>query len=63
MNENKNNFDENFNNGNYKKTVRKLHDAGWKNSYFTSDDVAMLGHGCDVSQYIKFYDQQLEHYQ
>ena len=39
---------------NYKKTVKKLHGTGWKNSYFTSADVSMLGYGCGVSQYPKF---------
>ena len=34
---------------NYKKTVKKLHDTGWKNSYFTSGGVCMLGYGCGVS--------------
>ena len=44
LNDNENNFDEIFYNKNYKKTVRKLHDAGWKNSYFIYADVDMLVH-------------------
>ena len=36
LNDNKNNFHENFNDKNYKITVSKLHDYGWVNSYFTS---------------------------
>ena len=27
---------------------------------FTSDDIAMLGHGCSVSQYPQFYHRHLE---
>ena len=30
LNDNKNDFDENFNDNNYKITVKKLHDDGWK---------------------------------
>ena len=63
LNDNENNFDEKFNNENYNKTVSKLHDAGCKNSYFTSADVALLGSWCGVSQYPQLYDQQLENYQ
>ena len=37
------------------RTVRKLHDAGWKHSYFTSAGIYMLGHGCGVSQYPHFF--------
>ena len=51
LNDNEKTFDEKFNDNNYKKTVRKLHNSGCKNSYFTSVDVAMIGHGCGVSQY------------
>ena len=39
-----------------------MHDAGWKN-IFTSADVSMLGYGCGVSQYLQFYDQNLDEYQ
>ena len=39
----------------YKKTVRKFHDTGWKNSYHTSADVSMLSYGCGVSQYPQFF--------
>ena len=58
MNDNKNSFDENFNNENYKKTARKLHDDGWKNGYFTSADVSKLSNGCVVSQFPQLYDHQ-----
>ena len=51
LNENKNNLDEKLNDRNYNKAVMKLHDDGWENSFFTSTDVYMLGHGCGVSQY------------
>ena len=63
LNDNENNFYVNFNNDNNKKTVSKLHDAGWENGYFTSADIAMLVHGCSVSQYPQLYDQQPENYQ
>ena len=59
LNENENNFDEKLNDKNYKRTVMKLHDTGCKNSFSTSADVSMLGHGCVVSQYPYFYDQHL----
>ena len=36
---------------NFRMTVRKLHDCGWKNSSHISADVAMLGYGCGVSVY------------
>ena len=39
----------------YKKTVRKFHDTGWKNSYHTSVDVSMLSYGCGVSQYPQLF--------
>ena len=48
---------------NYKKTVRKLHDTGCKNSYHTSTDVSMLGYGCGVSQYTQFFVKDLYMYQ
>ena len=48
---------------NNKRTVNKLHDAGWKNGYFYSSDAAMLGNGCGVSQYPQFYDRELDKYQ
>ena len=54
-------FDEKLKDENYKITVNKLHDAGWENSYFASVDVAMLVHGCCVSQYPQFYYQNLEY--
>ena len=63
MNERENNFDENFNDNNYKKTFMKLHDDDWRNIFFTSADVDMLVHGCGVSQYPTFYYRQLEKYQ
>ena len=48
-----------LNYGNYKKTINKLRDAGWENSYFKSDDVSMIGHGCVVSSYPQFYDHKM----
>ena len=49
MNEDDNNFHEQSNNINNKRTVRKLHDDGWKNSYSTSAGFSMLGYGCGLS--------------
>ena len=43
---------------NFKQTVSKLHDSGWKNSSHISSDVAMLGYGCGVSVYPQFYDKK-----
>ena len=63
LNEDDNHFEQQLNYINYKKTVKKLHDAGWKKSYFTSDDVSMLGYGCGVSQYPQFYVEYLDMYQ
>ena len=40
---------------NYKETLRKFLNTGWKNSYHTSADVPMLGYGCDVSMYPQFF--------
>ena len=45
------------------KTVRKFHGSGCKNGYFTSSGVAMLDHGCGVSQYLQIYSQHLENHQ
>ena len=56
-------FFEQLNEFNYKRTFRKLHNAGWKNSYFTSADVYMLGYGCGVSQYPQSYYQNFDKYQ
>ena len=45
------------------KKEEKLHDAGCKNSYFTSADVFMLGYGRGVSRYPHFYAKYLDMYQ
>ena len=63
LNEDDNFFEEQFNYINYKKTVKTLHDSGWKNSYFTSADVYILGCGYGVSQYPQFYVKDLDMYQ
>ena len=57
LNEDVNNIDNQLSLDNFKTTVRKLHDCGWKNSSHKSTDVAMLGYGCGVSMYPKFYDK------
>ena len=41
----------------------KLHDDGWENSSFASDDVYVLGYGCGVSQYPQYYHIDLYKYQ
>ena len=48
---------------NYKKTVRKLHDTGWKNSYHTSADFSMLGYEFGVSKYPPLFVEDLDMYQ
>ena len=48
---------------NYKKTLKPLHDYGWKSSYFTSADVSIFGYGFGVSQYHQFYVKDLDMYQ
>ena len=48
---------------NYKETVMKLHDVGWKTRFSASADVYMLGYGYGVSQYPQFYYQELKKYQ
>ena len=40
---------------NYKKKVKRLHDTGCKNSYFTFAGVSMLGYVCVVYQYPQFF--------
>ena len=55
-------FDKKFNNNNYNITVKKFHDAFWKNVYLTSANVYIIGHGYGVSQYSQLYYQQLEKY-
>ena len=52
-------FEEKLSYMNYKKTVRKLHNTGWKNNYHTSSDVSKLVHGCGVSKYPQFFVEYL----
>ena len=63
LNEEYTNFEEKFIYINYKKTVKKLYDTGWKNSYHKSADVSMLGYGCGVSQYLQFFLEDVDMYQ
>ena len=63
LNEDDKFFEEQLSHIHYKKTVRKLHDTGWKNSYRTSFDVSMIGYGCGVSQYPKLFVEDLNMYQ
>ena len=60
LNEDDDNFEEQLNYINYKITIRKLHGVGWKNSYFNSSDLSMLGYGCGVSRYPPFYDKYFD---
>ena len=55
LNEDDNNTKEQLSYMNYKKTVRKFHDTGWKDSYHNSADISMHGYGCGVSQYPQFF--------
>ena len=56
-------IDEKFNDKNYRRTVKNLHDAGWKHIHFTYADVDMLGHVCGVSVYTQLYNQHSEKFQ
>ena len=63
LNKDDNNFEEQYNDIIYRETVKNLHDAGFKNSYFTSADMSMLDSRCGVSQYPQFYYKDLDMYQ
>ena len=58
LNERANDLDNQLSFNNFRQTVRKLHDCGWKNSSHISADLAMLGYGCGVSVYPQFYDKE-----
>ena len=60
LNEQDNDLNNQLSFDNFRMTVRKLHDCGWKNSSHISTDVAILGYGCGVSVYPQFYDKELE---
>ena len=62
LNEDDKNLEEKLSYMNYKKTVMKFHDTGWKNSYHTSDTVSILGYGCGVYQYPRFFVKYLDMY-
>ena len=34
-----------------------MHKIGWKDNYFKSSGVSMLGHGCGVSQFPQLYEK------
>ena len=63
LNEYGNNLDKQLSFSNFKMTVRKLHDCGWKNSYHTSSDVDMPGYGCGIYMYTQFFVEDLKTYQ
>ena len=44
-------FDDLFNYNNYKITI-KMNLAGWKDTYFKSAGVTIMGHGCGVSPFL-----------
>ena len=58
-----NNLDKQLSFSNFKVTVRKLHDCGWKNSSHKSADVALLGYGCVVSKYPQFFEKDSKTFQ
>ena len=60
LNEYGKNLDNQLSLDNFKMTVRKLHDCGWKNSSHKYANVAILGYGCGVSTYPQFYDKDLK---
>ena len=60
LNEDGNNLDKQLNFSNFKMTVKKLHDFGWKNSSYKSAEFDMLGCGYGVSTYPQFYDKGLK---
>ena len=33
-----------------------MHKIGWKDNYFKSTDISVLGNGCVVSKFPQFYD-------
>ena len=41
--------------GTYKTTIQNMQKLGCKEQLFKSADVSILGHGCGVSQYPRFY--------
>ena len=43
--------------------MKILHDTSLENSYFTFDDVSMLGYGCGVCQYRQLFIKKLDMYQ
>ena len=63
VNEDGHHIDKQLSYMNYKETVRKLHNTGWKKSYNTSADVSMIGYGCGVSMYPQFFVVDLYIYQ
>ena len=63
LNEDGNNLDKQLSFSNYKVTVRKFHDYGWKNSSHKSADIAMLGYGYGVSMYPQFFDKDSKTFQ
>ena len=63
LNEDGNDLDKQLSYMNYKITVIKLHDTGWKKSYHASAGVSMLVYGCGVSMYPQFFVEDLDIYQ
>ena len=63
LNEDDKKFEEQLSYMSYKKTVKQLHDTGWKNRYFASSDVSMIDYGCGVSQYPQSFAKYLDMYQ
>ena len=63
LNEDGNDLDKQLSYTNYKETVRKSYNTGWKNSYHTSADISLLGYGCGISMYPQFFVEDLKTYQ
>ena len=63
LNENENNCDENLNGINYNRTVRKLHDTGWKKSSLILVMFLCLVMDVVCHSILNFTNQDLEKYQ
>ena len=63
LNEDGNNLDRQLSYIDYKETVRKLHNIGWKKSYRTSAGVSMFSYGCGVSMYPQFFGKDSKTFQ
>ena len=51
-----------LNEGRYKTYIQNMHKIGQNKNHFKSDDVSMMGHGCGVSQFPRFYKKNINCY-